>query len=180
MYDTDRERAIEAVDAAILALTPVEEVGLERFADDVADVHSRIVIVHQLRASAAIQDRQTKKETGWADTNDRATMMRKAADTIERLALSTPVAAQGDAPNVNQPAISAYTNTVAEGAATTTPAHGDEVREALGDGVSTLAAVRATTISDDEWNASRLHFRDLCAQTIERMNTALRNTRSAP
>jgi len=81
---------------AILALTPVEGAGLERFADDVTDVHSRIIIVHQLRASAEIQDRQTKKETGWADTNDRATLMREAADAIERLALSTPATAQGD------------------------------------------------------------------------------------
>jgi len=52
-------------------------------------------------------------------------------------------------------------------------AQGDEVREALDEGVATLAAIRATTVSDEEWHEARLHFRDLCAQTIERMNAAL-------
>ena len=60
--------------------------ALERFPDDVKNVQSRIVIVHQLRASADIQDYATKRDTGWADTSDRATLMRKAADTIEALA----------------------------------------------------------------------------------------------
>jgi len=40
-------------------------------------------------------------------------------------ALSTPVAAQGDASSVNQPAPSAYTNTVAEGEAIATTAQGN-------------------------------------------------------
>lgn len=61
-------------------------VYLRMFADDVEDVQSPIVIVHQLRASADIQDGETKRQTGWADTNDRATLMRKAADTIEAFA----------------------------------------------------------------------------------------------
>jgi len=61
-------------------------VELKRFADD---VQSRIVIVHQLRASADIQDAATKRETGWADTSDRAQLMRRAADTIEKLATTT-------------------------------------------------------------------------------------------
>lgn len=63
-----------------------EDAVLKRFADDVQNVQSRIVIVHQLRASADIQDRATKAETGWADTSDRAMLMRRAASTIEALA----------------------------------------------------------------------------------------------
>ena len=58
---------------------------LECFPDDVQDVQSRIIIAHQLRASADIQDKQTKQDTGWADTSDRATLMRRAADAIEAL-----------------------------------------------------------------------------------------------
>ena len=63
------------------------EVGLDVFGDEVTDVQSRYIIVHQLRASADIQDTETKRKTGWATTSDRASLMRKAADTIERLAL---------------------------------------------------------------------------------------------
>ena len=59
---------------------------LETFSADVVDAQSRYVIVHQLRASADIQDRETKRKTGWADTNDRACLMRSAADAIEALA----------------------------------------------------------------------------------------------
>lgn len=58
---------------------------LERFADDVANVKSRTILVHQLRTSADIQDGQTKRETGWADTSDRAEHMRVAACAIENL-----------------------------------------------------------------------------------------------
>jgi len=57
----------------------------ETFPPDTVDVQSRYVIVHQLRASADIQDAQTKRETGWADTSDRACLMRKAADTLDAL-----------------------------------------------------------------------------------------------
>jgi hypothetical protein len=57
----------------------------EVFPPDTVDVQSRYVIVHQLRASADIQDAQTKRETGWADTSDRACLMRKAADTLDAL-----------------------------------------------------------------------------------------------
>lgn len=60
--------------------------ALERFADDVTGVYSRIIICHQLRASAEIQDSQTKAKTGWADTSDRAELMRKASAVIERIA----------------------------------------------------------------------------------------------
>ncbi len=71
---TDKER-----DDALIA-----EVA-ETFPPDTVDVQSRYVIVHQLRASADIQDAQTKRETGWADTSDRACLMRKAADTLDAL-----------------------------------------------------------------------------------------------
>ncbi len=57
----------------------------EVFPPDTVDVQSRYVIVHQLRASADIQDAQTKRETGWADTSDRACLMRKAADALDAL-----------------------------------------------------------------------------------------------
>ena len=57
----------------------------EMFPPDTVDVQSRYVIVHQLRASADIQDAQTKRETGWADTSDRACLMRKAADALDAL-----------------------------------------------------------------------------------------------
>ena len=57
----------------------------ETFPPDTVDVQSRYVIVHQLRASADIQDAQTKRETGWADTSDRACLMRKAADALDAL-----------------------------------------------------------------------------------------------
>lgn len=61
---------------------------IKTFPEDTVNVQSRYVIVHQLRASADIQDAQTKAETKWADTSDRAELMRKAANTIE--ALATP------------------------------------------------------------------------------------------
>ena len=57
----------------------------ETFPPDTVDVQSRYVIVHQLRASADIQDAQTKRETRWADTSDRACLMRKAADALDAL-----------------------------------------------------------------------------------------------
>lgn len=57
----------------------------EVFPPDTVDVQSRYVIVHQLRASADIQDAQTKRETRWADTSDRACLMRKAADALDAL-----------------------------------------------------------------------------------------------
>lgn len=57
----------------------------EMFPPDTVDVQSRYVIVHQLRASADIQDAQTKRETRWADTSDRACLMRKAADALDAL-----------------------------------------------------------------------------------------------
>lgn len=57
----------------------------EMFPPDTVDVQSRYVIVHQLRASADIQDAQTKRETGWADTSDRACLMRKAADALDAM-----------------------------------------------------------------------------------------------
>lgn len=63
-----------------------EDNVVEQFPDGQTGVQSRFVIVHQLRTSADIQDRETKARTGWADTNDRATLMRRAADVIERLA----------------------------------------------------------------------------------------------
>ena len=58
---------------------------LRQFPPETTDVQSRYVIVHQLRASADIQDGQTKRETGWATTSDRADLMRRAADTIEAI-----------------------------------------------------------------------------------------------
>lgn len=57
----------------------------EVFPPDTVDVQSRYVIVHQLRASADIQDAQTKRKTRWADTSDRACLMRKAADALDAL-----------------------------------------------------------------------------------------------
>lgn len=57
----------------------------EMFPPDTVDVQSSYVIVHQLRASADIQDAQTKRETRWADTSDRACLMRKAADALDAL-----------------------------------------------------------------------------------------------
>lgn len=76
--------------AALSALAPAPEVAAElrgpkRFAEPFDGMLSNIVQAHQLRASAAIQDAQTKRETGWADTSDRAQGMRDAADEIERL-----------------------------------------------------------------------------------------------
>lgn len=53
-----------------------------------------------------------------------------------------------------------------------TPVDIDKLKELVDDAVSTLAAIRATTISGDEWEASRLHFRELCGDTIARMNAA--------
>lgn len=73
---------------------------LECFPDDVQDVQSRIIIAHQLRASADIQDKQTKQETGWADTSDRATLMRRAADAIEALS-SRQAAGEAEAVDFN-------------------------------------------------------------------------------
>ncbi len=66
--------------------------ALEVFAAETTDVQSRYVIVHQLRASADIQDGATRRETGWATTSDRAELMRRAADAIERLAALSPEA----------------------------------------------------------------------------------------
>ena len=76
---------------------------LKTFPPETTDVQSRFIIVHQLRASADIQDSQTKHETGWATTSDRASLMRQAADTIERLARPNP---SGDA-DVREDAIEA-------------------------------------------------------------------------
>lgn len=59
---------------------------LARFDADETGMQSRIILVHQLRAGADILDRETKRETGWADTSDRAARARKAADAIELLA----------------------------------------------------------------------------------------------
>lgn len=59
---------------------------LETFPPDKEGVQSRFILVHQLRASAGIQDAATKRETGWATTSDRAELMRRAADALERLA----------------------------------------------------------------------------------------------
>jgi len=59
-----------------------------RFSEPFDGMLSGIVIVHQLRASAAIQDQATKRQTGWADTSDRAGLMREAASVIEALASS--------------------------------------------------------------------------------------------
>ena len=74
-------------DYALRPKLPDDLAGLvERFGEDVQDVQSRIIIAHQLRASADIQDKQTKAETGWADTSDRAQLMRRAADKIEQAA----------------------------------------------------------------------------------------------
>lgn len=67
--------------------------GLRTFPTETTDVQSRFVIAHQLRASADIQDDETKRETGWATTSDRAGLMREAADTIERLAALQPSSA---------------------------------------------------------------------------------------
>ena len=69
----------ERDDAALIAE------AAEMFPPDTVDVQSRYVIVHQLRASADIQDAQTKRETRWADTSDRACLMRKAADALDAL-----------------------------------------------------------------------------------------------
>lgn len=83
------ELDIEAADAVLRKhFEPSAEAKamLETFSADVVDAQSRYVIVHQLRASADIQDRETKRKTGWADTNDRACLMRSAADAIEALA----------------------------------------------------------------------------------------------
>ena len=70
----------------------IERAELKRFDAPFDDMHSDIIIVHQLRESANIQDDATKRETGWATTSDRAQLMRRAADTIEALAaLPNPV-----------------------------------------------------------------------------------------
>ena len=70
-------------------MTPVDidklKAMIARFPDDVTDVQSRIILAHQLRASADIQDAETKSRTGWADTTDRAERDRIAATAIELL-----------------------------------------------------------------------------------------------
>ena len=55
------------------------------------DAHSEVgddqtrILIHQLRRSAEIQDTETKAKTGWADTSDRAELMRKAANHLTAL-----------------------------------------------------------------------------------------------
>lgn len=45
------------------------------------------------------------------------------------------------------------------------------LREALNDGVSTLAAVRAASVGSD-WKECAVHFHELCGATIARTNQA--------
>jgi hypothetical protein len=66
-------------------MTAVDHAELKRFGPEVRGVQSRYVLVHQLRASADIQDTQTKRETGCATTSDRASLMREAANALEVL-----------------------------------------------------------------------------------------------
>lgn len=66
-------------------MTAVDHAELKRFGPEVTGVQSRYVLVHQLRASADIQDTQTKRKTGWATTSDRASLMREAANALEVL-----------------------------------------------------------------------------------------------
>lgn len=54
-----------------------QKLGEERF-----DAHR---VAYKLRRSAEIQDGQTRRETGWADTSDRAELMREAANIIDYL-----------------------------------------------------------------------------------------------
>lgn len=58
---------------------------VKRFSEPFDGMLSEIIQCHQLRSSAAIMDIETARETGWADTSDRAEHMRKAAATIEAL-----------------------------------------------------------------------------------------------
>lgn len=101
--EEDARKIAELLNAQAAFHPTVHGVGreaLEQFPMGKSDVLSRFVLVHQLRASANIQDRETKHKTGWADTSDRATLMRKAADTIERLALiASPTPDDGGEPD---------------------------------------------------------------------------------
>lgn len=75
-------------------MTPTEPrggEGLKRFPDDVKDVQSRFVIIHQLRASADIQDAEITRTMGRKATTDRAALMREAADALERLLSRPPI-----------------------------------------------------------------------------------------
>lgn len=89
--DDDDIVAYRAARQATAAAREAEGEGLAAFSPEDTNLQSRYVVVHQLRASADIQDVETKRETGWATTSDRAQLMRKAADVIERLAaLASP------------------------------------------------------------------------------------------
>ena len=59
---------------------------LKTFPPETEGVQSQFVIVHQLRASADIQDNEITRTMGRKATTDRASLMREAADAIERLA----------------------------------------------------------------------------------------------
>jgi len=48
-----------------------------------------------------------------------------------------------------------------------------EAREAINDGVATLAAIRATC-GTDEWTDAATHFENVCLETIQRMNEVKR------
>lgn len=69
--------------------------GLRQFDAGTTDVQSRYVIVHQLRASADIQSAAITRNMGRPATTDRAELMRRAADVIERLALIPTANVQG-------------------------------------------------------------------------------------
>ena len=53
----------------------------------------------------------------------------------------------------------------------------ERLREMLDDAVATIAAVRATSVSD-EWSASADHFHDVCGDTLKRI-AALRQEEQA-
>lgn len=63
---------------------------LKEFSFEREGVQSRFVLVHQLRASADIQDNEMTERMGRKATTDRASLMREAADAIERLATHSP------------------------------------------------------------------------------------------
>jgi len=64
---------------------PSDVAGLKMFPPETTGVQSRIIIVHQLRASADIQDNEITRTMGRKATTDRASLMRKAAALIESL-----------------------------------------------------------------------------------------------
>jgi len=64
---------------------PSDVAGVKLFPPETTGVQSRIIIVHQLRASADIQDNEITRTMGRKATTDRASLMREAAALIESL-----------------------------------------------------------------------------------------------